>query len=183
MDQTPSRHVRSGTMPSDGNQLPVIYKEAIRRYEETTNKKLDDPSMLSINTVDELLVEIDRCNDRFSKFRETRHKLFSILEGVLKPVEIVSNLSSGATSMAFPPSTLVFGAAAYLLNAAKGVSASYDAIQSLMETLKVSCCMANFEAVGDLQLVLQNELYSTNKWCRALRCGLVCITKNRSRTN
>lgn len=131
-------------MPSHGNQLPIIYKEAIRRYEETTNKKLDEPSMLNINTVNELLAEIDRRNDRFSKFREARHMFFNVLEGALKPVEIVSNLSSGAASMAFPPSTLVFGAATYLVNAAKGVSASYDAIQSLMGTLKVSRCTENF---------------------------------------
>lgn len=114
------------------------------RYEETTNKKLDEPSMLNINTVNDLLAEINRRNDRFSEFRERRQTFFNVLEGVLKPVEIVSNLSSGAASMAFPPSTLVFGAATYLVNAAKGVSASYDAVQSLMGTLKVSRCMENF---------------------------------------
>lgn len=103
-----------------------------------TNKKLDEPSILSINTVHQLLAEIDRRNDRFSKFRETRHTFFNVLEGALKPVEIVSNLSSGAASMAFPPSTLVLGAVVYLVNAAKGISASYDAIQSLMGSLKVS---------------------------------------------
>lgn len=108
------------------------------RYEEITNKKLDEPSMLSINTVEGLLTEIDRRNDKFSEFRETRHTFFNVLEGALKPVEVVSNLSSGAASMAFPPSTLVLGAAVYLINAAKGVSASYDAIQSLMGRLKVS---------------------------------------------
>ena len=132
-------------MPSHENQLPVIYKEAIRRYEETTNKKLDEPSMLNINTVNELLAEIDLRNDKFTKFRESRHKFFNILEVALKPIEIVSTLSSGAASMGYPPSTLVFGAAAYLVSAAKGVSASYDAIESLMETLKVSRCTKVFQ--------------------------------------
>ena len=125
-------------MPRNMDQLPIIYKEAIRRYEEITNEKLDEPSMLSINTVEGLMAEIDRRNDKFSKFREMRHTFFNVLEGALKPIEIVSNLSSGAASMAFPPSTLVLGAAVHLINAAKGVSASYDAIQSLMGTLKVS---------------------------------------------
>ena len=135
-------------MPAHKNQLPAIYEEAIRRYEETTNKKLDEPSMLSINTVDKFLAEIDRRNDGFSKFRETRYKFFNVLEAALKPVEIVSNLSSGAASMAFPPSTLVLGAAVYLVNAAKGVSASYDAIQSLMGTLKVSRSTEVFGGLG-----------------------------------
>lgn len=135
-------------MPPHRDQLPFIYKEAIRRYEETTNKKLDEPSMLSINTVDELLAEINRRNDIFSEFRETRHKLFNVLEAALKPVEIVSNLSSGAASMAFPPSTLVLGAAVYLVEAAKKVSASYDAIQSLMGTLIVSRSTETFGGPG-----------------------------------
>ena len=39
--------------------------------------------------------------------------------------------------MVFPPSSLIFGAVTYLISAAKGVSASYDAIQDLMVTLKV----------------------------------------------
>lgn len=119
------------------DQVPAIYKAAIKRYEETTNKKLDDKSMLNMKTVNDLLTEIDRRNNKFGEFRETRHVLFNVLEGALKPVELVSNLASGASAMAFPPSSLVFGAATYLINAAKGVSASYDAIQGLMGTLKV----------------------------------------------
>lgn len=62
---------------------------------------------------------------------------FYIMEGAMKPVELVGNLAAGAASMSFPPSSLVFGAVTYLINAAKGVTASYDAIQDLMQTLKV----------------------------------------------
>lgn len=40
--------------------------------------------------------------------------------------------------MAFPPSSLVFSAVALLISAAKGVSSSYNAIQELMETIKVN---------------------------------------------
>lgn len=132
--------IQSATMASHGNQVPQIYKEAIRRYEETTNKKLDEPSIVNIRTVHDLLAEVDRRNNKFSEFRETRDTLFRVLEGALMPVELVSNLASGASSMAFPPSSLVFGAATYLINAAKRVSASYDAIEGLMGTLKVRHC-------------------------------------------
>jgi len=66
-----------------------------------------------------------------------KHTLFNVLEGAMKPVEMVGNLAASASSMAFPPSSLVFGAVTYLMNAAKGVTASYNAIQDLMHTLKV----------------------------------------------
>lgn len=51
------------TMLSSGNhvprdQIPTIYKEAIRRYEEITQKKLDDPAVLKLTSVDDLLEEV-----------------------------------------------------------------------------------------------------------------------------
>jgi fungal STAND N-terminal Goodbye domain len=119
------------------SQIPAIYGTAIRRFEEITGKKLDDPDLLRIATVDGLMKEVDKRNDKFSKFRDKRHTFFNVLEGAMKPIELVGNLAAGAASMAFPPSSLVFGAATYLIGAAKGTSASYDAIQDLMGTLKV----------------------------------------------
>ncbi|KAK2736232.1 hypothetical protein FQN57_000830 [Myotisia sp. PD_48] len=123
-------------MAGDRDQIPGIYKQAIRKFEEITKQNLDDPALLRLNTIDDLMKEIDYRNDKFSEFRETRHLFFDTLQGALMPVELIGNLASGAASMAFPPSTLVFGAFSYLMNAAKGVSASYDAIQDLLESLK-----------------------------------------------
>lgn len=130
------------TMLSSGDhilrdQIPTIYKEAIRRYEEITKKKLDDPAVLKLTSVDDLLEEVDQQNDKFSDFRETRHLLFIVLQGAMTPIELVGNLAATAASTAFPPSSLVFGAVTYLINAAKGVTASYNAIHDLMVTLKV----------------------------------------------
>lgn len=144
-------------MSSHRDQIPTIYKEAIRRYEEITNKKLDESSMLNIQSVDGLLAEIDRRNGKFIEFREKRQVFFKFLENALNPVELVSNLSSGASSMAFPPSTLVFSAATYLVNAAKGVSAHYDAIQSLMGTLKVRRCIDNAAKCGKQNFKLSRK--------------------------
>ncbi|KAI9763739.1 MAG: hypothetical protein M1840_009136 [Geoglossum simile] len=118
------------------SQIPNIYKTAIRRFEEVTGKKLDDPDLLKIATVDDLKKEVDKRNDKFSKFRDKRHAFFNVLDIAMKPIELVGNLAAGAASMAFPPSSLVFGAAMYLIGAAKNTSASYDAIQDLMGTLK-----------------------------------------------
>ncbi|KAI9769862.1 MAG: hypothetical protein M1839_003581 [Geoglossum umbratile] len=123
-------------MSSHQPQIPIIYMAAIGRFEEITGKNLNDPDLLRITTVDDLIKEVDKRNTKFTSFREKRHTLFDVLEGAMKPIELVGNLAAGAASMAFPPSSLVFGAAMYLIGAAKGTTACYDSIQALMVTLK-----------------------------------------------
>lgn len=125
-------------MPHVIGQVPAIYQSAIRKYEEITKKKLDDPYLLKITTVNDLMGEVERRNDEFDHFRETKHTFFKVLAGAMRPIELVSDLAAGGASMAFPPSSLVFGAATYLINAAKGVSSKYDSIQNLLATLKAS---------------------------------------------
>jgi hypothetical protein len=152
------------------SQVPAIYKEAIRRYEELTKKNLDDPALLKMTSVDDLMKEVDQQNNKFSGFRETRHLFFDALEGAMKPIELVGNLAAGAASMAFPPSSLVFGAAMYLINAAKGVSASYDAIQDLMGTLKVTYYTQNLQLCGrKLVWAVGWQRASANESCRTLQ--------------
>lgn len=124
-------------MSSLEEQIPDMYMRALKRYGEITQKKLNDPPMLKIKKVDDLLNAINQRNSEFSAFRNTRHNLFKVLNGALKPIELISNLAAGASSMPFPPATLVFAAANYLIGAAKGVSSSYDAIKDLMEMLQV----------------------------------------------
>ena len=144
-------------MSNHESQVSPIYKEAIRRYEEITRRKLDDPSILKMRSVDDLLRVIDQRNEQFSEFRETRQTIFHALEIALKPVELVNSLAQGGASMAFPPSSLVFGAASYLVNAAKGVSVSYDAIEDLMVTLKVRCCHPKSVKAGAVVKAIKGE--------------------------
>jgi hypothetical protein len=125
-------------MASHANQIPAIYAQAVASYKEITKNDLDVAVLSRLRNVDDLTREVDAQNQSFSEFREKRHIIFESLSVAMKPIELVGNLSAGGVSMAFPPSSLVFGAVCYLINAAKGVSASYDAIQDLMKTLKVS---------------------------------------------
>ena len=119
------------------HQVPPIYQTAIRRFEEITKKKLDDPDLLKMRTVDDLLQQVESRNQKFVEFRGRKHVFFQALSAAMKPIELVGNLAAGGASMAFPPSALCFNAAQYLIGAAKNVSQSYDAIQDLMGTLKV----------------------------------------------
>jgi hypothetical protein len=125
-------------MASYTNQIPTIYARAIANYKEITRNDLDVAILSRLRNVDDLTREVDAQNQSFSEFREKRHIIFESLSMAMKPIELVSNLAAGGATMTFPPSSLVFGAVSYLISAARGVSASYDAIQDLMRTLKVS---------------------------------------------
>jgi hypothetical protein len=125
-------------MASSTDQIPPIYAQAIACYKEITKNDLDVAILSRLRSVDDLTREVDAQNQKFSEFREKRHIIFASLSIAMKPIEMVNNLAAGGASMAFPPSSLVFGAVSYLISAAKGASASYNAIQDLMGMLKVS---------------------------------------------
>ncbi|KAJ5574110.1 uncharacterized protein N7459_008537 [Penicillium hispanicum] len=118
------------------DQLPNIYQRAVGKYQEITKEALDVAFISKLRTVDDLTHEIDERNRSFSDFRHRRSLIFDSLQAALVPVQLFGSLAAGGAAMAFPPSSLVFGAVTYLMNAAKGVSSSYDAIQELMGSLK-----------------------------------------------
>ncbi|BAE64577.1 unnamed protein product [Aspergillus oryzae RIB40] len=120
------------------NQIPAIYERAIKKYQEITDEPFDVQFLAKIQNVEDLTKEIDARNNSFREFREKRGAIFEVLNAAMIPVQLFGNLAAGGASMVFPPSSLVFGAVTYLMGAAKGVSTSYDAIQDLMGTLKVT---------------------------------------------
>lgn len=138
------------------NQIPAIYERAIKKYQEITDEPFDVQFLAKIRNVEDLTKEIDARNNSFREFREKRGAMFDVLNAAMIPVQLFGDLAAGGASMVFPPSSLVFGAVTYLMGAAKGVSASYDAIQDLMGTLKVTR-----ESTGDGE-----------QWCLNPRLGL-----------
>lgn len=113
--------------PENG-QIPSIYKTAIGKSEKITGKSLDAPDIRNLKTVEDLKAQIEHQHHKYYEFRKRDQTFFNVQEGAMMPVELFDSLASGAASMAFPPSSLVFGAVTHLINAAKGVTASYDAI-------------------------------------------------------
>lgn len=85
-------------MGAPEDQVPSIYKDAIRRYEETTKKKLDDTELLKITDVSGLLLHVESENKRFNEFREKRQGLFNVLEAAMIPLEMFGELAGGAAS-------------------------------------------------------------------------------------
>ncbi|KAL5341396.1 NACHT and TPR domain protein [Aspergillus crustosus] len=117
-------------------QIPAIYSRAIKKYQEITDETLDVGFLSKLQNVDDLTREIDSRNSQFGEFREKRGVIFDVMKTALIPVQLFGDLAAGGASMVFPPSSLIFGAVTYLMGAAKGVSASYDAINELMGSLK-----------------------------------------------
>lgn len=84
--------------------------------------------------------------------------LFTVLSAAVKPIELVGNLAAGAASAVFPPSSMCFGAAMYLINAAHGVSSSLDAISDLLGVLKDFTVRLKVYNREDLSLELREKL-------------------------
>lgn len=117
-------------------QFAEVWQNAAKRYEEISGKKLADLDLKRLQNVDDLERSIDDKSKKIVEFREKRGTLFKVMRNAMLPVELVGKLAAGGASMAFPPSSLVFGAVSYLIGAAKDVSSAYDAIQDLMGTLQ-----------------------------------------------
>ncbi|OQO02620.1 hypothetical protein B0A48_12148 [Cryoendolithus antarcticus] len=139
-----------------GSEFDRIWQEASRRYAEISGKRLEE--LPRFRTADELIKNVDNQNKDYKHFREKSHGLLAVLSAAVKPIELVGNLAAGAASMAFPPSGMVFGAAMYLINAAKGVSASLDAIAGLLDVLKDFTVRLSMYERADLSKELREKL-------------------------
>lgn len=80
---------------------------------------------------------IETENQSFTDFRAKRARIFSALKSAMLPIQLVRDLASADAQLTFLPAGLIFNSAKYLIRAAEGVSAKYDAILDLMDTLKV----------------------------------------------
>ena len=114
--------------------MEEMWREASKRYAKKSGKRLED--LPKPRSTDELMQRVEQENNRYEDFRANKGMLFRTLAAAMKPIELVGNLAAGAASAVFPASGTVFGAAMYLIDAARGVSASLDAIAGLMEHLK-----------------------------------------------
>ncbi|OBT68654.1 hypothetical protein VE03_01721 [Pseudogymnoascus sp. 23342-1-I1] len=121
---------------AEPNQVSKIWGAAIRQYEDVTDRKLDDPAVRGLTTVNELRDAIDGQNKVFADFRQKRHGLYAALSAAMGPIEMVGAAAGEAAATVFPASTYVFAAVQYLIGAAKGVSEKYDAIVEVLEALK-----------------------------------------------
>lgn len=124
------------------SQFVVTWDLALKRYTAAVGKQLDDPSLPHPSSVEELLNRLDSQNGHFGQFRQRKRSLFEILTCICNPIERFGSMAASIASSAFPASGVCFSAITYLIDAAKDVSASYDAVMALFVTLKASLCIS-----------------------------------------
>ncbi|PYI01169.1 hypothetical protein BO78DRAFT_21564 [Aspergillus sclerotiicarbonarius CBS 121057] len=94
----------------------LIWQEAIRRYEQTTDLKIS--TLEPVNSVDGVLRQTRKTASRFRLHRHDNgklDKLRTLIGKSLGTVEAVGNIVGSAASLAFAPSTVIFSAVSYLL--------------------------------------------------------------------
>lgn len=119
-------------------QLQAVLTDARQLYSQSSGKhdNVDEFIDPKIRSIDELKQRIDASNNNFSNFRAKRAGLFGSLSAMLKPVELVGEIATGATAEIFPATQSIFSAVMFLVNAANNVSSTYDSIQELFDQLR-----------------------------------------------
>ncbi|THH19284.1 hypothetical protein EW146_g1864 [Bondarzewia mesenterica] len=116
----------------------AIWQEAIFKYESDTGIKVDLSSSSPFATVDSpdaVLQLVDEEQKKFNEHRKSGEKVRDVLKPMLHVVCSFANAAGQGASLAFPPSTAIFGAVVVLLRAAEGVSSGYDAISQILQDL------------------------------------------------
>ncbi|KAM5341827.1 hypothetical protein ACJ41O_014858 [Fusarium nematophilum] len=129
------RKEAQGTAESQFNQILSDASKAHSSSSKDKDKLADflDPPLRSVQ---DLMDQIDRQNDQFEAFRGRRQTVFSAMAAALAPVEVIGGIVAGAAQEMFSPAEGIYGAVAYLINAARDVSQAYDSIVELFEHLK-----------------------------------------------
>jgi fungal STAND N-terminal Goodbye domain len=120
------------------SQFNLIWAEACARYQQVAEVNPSDPSFPRPSSLHDLQTLVEQRNGDFKAFREKRGSLFHALSAIGQPIEVLGKVIADVAADAFPPSAVCYGAISYLIQAAKNVSDSYDAIITLFERLKVS---------------------------------------------
>jgi hypothetical protein len=116
------------------DQFASLWQEALAAYEKTSERPLAEINQNGKNmrTVDDLRNVVEQTDKNFSSFRN-RHAIWGHLKVMIGPVQMLGRLAQSAVGLSpIAPASTILSAALYLLSAAGGVSATYDAIEALL---------------------------------------------------
>ncbi|THH11184.1 hypothetical protein EW146_g8129 [Bondarzewia mesenterica] len=119
-------------------QFHTIWQEAIRKYESDIGIKIDLSSsslFARVDSPDAVLKLVDEEQKRFNEHCKSGEKVRDVLKPILQVVCSFAEAVGLGASLAFPPSTAIFGAVVVLLRAAEGVSSNYDSIIQILQDL------------------------------------------------
>ena len=186
--------------------LFLIWQDATKQYADTTG--MDIKGLLMPATTEDLFKIVEEQNSQFQHFREKqvgetgtglaralvvvelyitgncKRTIFAVLSATVETIETIGNMEAGSASAVFQPTEQVFGTAMCLVSAARGVSASLDAIVDLLSILKDFTVRLKVYNSEDLSQELREKLTeiligpvrftldgNASKICRSLSSG------------
>ncbi|KZV62765.1 hypothetical protein PENSPDRAFT_692205 [Peniophora sp. CONT] len=125
-----------------------LWNEALRCYKEETGKDLLKlpfaKELLSRSgTTDKVIQYIDEQNKSFEAFRTSGRKALDVAKPIVHAVHLFIDAGAEGASNVTPGGKTIFVAIGALLQAAKGVSALYDAIELLLK--RIGACIARIQ--------------------------------------
>ncbi|KAN0141468.1 hypothetical protein V8E53_000713 [Lactarius tabidus] len=138
--------------------LDAGLSRALSEYEKKTRKPLFDHSLATqlqqCDSVDAIKAIFRGQVDAFQKFRDGDQRLMEWINPVVDVLSAFSDIIGAAAGIAFPPAEAIFTGIGVLLNTAKDVRASHDALVELLEHMK-----SFFERLGVYtQIPLTSEM-------------------------
>ncbi|KAI9703104.1 MAG: hypothetical protein M1820_005976 [Bogoriella megaspora] len=116
------------------DEIGALWEEAVARYNNALGKK--GFSVPQPRSITELLDLVEDEHKKFAAWREKGARLRKLVHYALSPVETIGSIASSPTSLAFPPTQVIFGAVVHLIDTARNVSAAYDGIADLFDKLQ-----------------------------------------------
>jgi hypothetical protein len=99
----------------DGEDLELLWKDALAAYEKETGRELNhDSLLLRLESADDLLKQIESDKQAFHDWRNKHRKLWSSLSAFLAPVTAAGGVALVAASN-YPPAAAVLGSVLYLI--------------------------------------------------------------------
>ncbi|KAF8540637.1 hypothetical protein BDD12DRAFT_880276 [Trichophaea hybrida] len=124
-----------------GDGVAALWRRAISQYQEATG---NDPCSFNIKqapSIEDVMNFTVEKEGHFKKWRSDgvsrkTSKFREVLKATLRPIDKLGSFVGSCASMAFPPSSVIFGAISVMLQTANSVSADYDTLLAFFEELK-----------------------------------------------
>ncbi|KZV58911.1 hypothetical protein PENSPDRAFT_695665 [Peniophora sp. CONT] len=143
---SPQTTSTSSTRPSDDDtgqsDFDTLWNEALWDYKKETGKELlKHPfakELLSRPTADEVIQYIANQNETFEGFRASGRKILDVVKPIVHVVQLFIDVGAEGASQVTPGGKAIFVAIGALLQAAEGITALYNAIESLLRKVNAS---------------------------------------------
>ena len=151
-------------------ELSQLWNEALEEYSSETNRKFDPERWRPrVKTPEDLEVLIRDDSSKFSKFRNTHGKLWSVFGSTMRRLHSLGEVVKAGVSLTpFAPASVIVEAALWLIDAGSAVSDSYDSLEELFQKVE--------DVTDRLEEYLKGTIdYKLRKVVVRLLCSLLAV--------